>query len=439
MFGYDEITRQYYDRYKLPVMHTETNLMRVRTATRPSNWLWKQWANVLRVRNDGVPIVGFTWYSLTDQIDWDTALREENNRVNPLGLYDLDRNIRPVGEAYKQLIADWRDVLPAQSVCLTVPLILPSEYDEPVARRRRDWARRYQRRRSRTKTVVRANEPVETRGRGAKGRRRRSRVDAGVPIGFKGRRRRANPSCWSTAIATSISRSFPSRLPEVLAAAEAAGVGRMVTISTHVARVETYRALAEAHDAVFFTVGTHPHNAAEEPDVPAAEIVALSRHPRCVAIGEAGLDYHYDKSPRDVQRAVFRTHIAAARETRPAARHPRPQRRRRHDRRSSARRWGRAPSMPCCIAFPPARRLAEIGVELGFYVSFSGILTFKNSEDIREIAARRSPRSAARRDRCALSRARAASRPDRTSRPMWRIRRACSPTSSASNPTRWRS
>ena len=61
------------------------------------NWLWKQWANVLRVRNDGVPIVGFTWYSLTDQIDWDTALREENGRVNPLGLYDLDRNIRPVG------------------------------------------------------------------------------------------------------------------------------------------------------------------------------------------------------------------------------------------------------------------------------------------------------------------------------------------------------
>ena len=73
---------------------------------------------MLRVRNDGVPIVGFTWYSLTDQVDWDTALREHNGRVNPLGLYDLDRNIRPVGAAYKQLIADWRDVLPTQSVCL---------------------------------------------------------------------------------------------------------------------------------------------------------------------------------------------------------------------------------------------------------------------------------------------------------------------------------
>src|SRR5215212_3279971 len=103
------------------------------------------------------------------------------------------------------------------------------------------------------------------------------------------------------------------RLADVLAAAKAAGVGRMVTISTHVALAERYRALAEAHDAVFCTVGTHPHNAAEEPDVPASEIVDLSRHPRCVAIGEAGLDYFYDNSPRDVQQRVFRSHIAAAR------------------------------------------------------------------------------------------------------------------------------
>ena len=91
------------------------------------DWLWKEWANVLRVRNDGVPIVGFTWYSLTDQIDWDSALREKNGNVNPLGLYDLDRKIRPVGKAYKQLIAQWRDVLPTQSLCLTVPIVLPDE------------------------------------------------------------------------------------------------------------------------------------------------------------------------------------------------------------------------------------------------------------------------------------------------------------------------
>ena len=77
---------------------------------------------MLRLRNVGIPTVGFSWYSLTDQVDWDTALREQNGNVNPLGLYDLDRNIRNVGTAYKQLISDWREVLPASSVCLTVPL-----------------------------------------------------------------------------------------------------------------------------------------------------------------------------------------------------------------------------------------------------------------------------------------------------------------------------
>ena len=223
----------------------------------------------------------------------------------------------------------------------------------------------------------------------------------------------------------------------MLAAAKAAGVGRMVTISTHVARAERYRALAEAHDAVFCTVGTHPHNAAEEPDVPAAEIVALSRHPRCVAIGEAGLDYHYDNSPRDVQARVFRTHIAAARETRPAARHPRPRRRRRHDPRSSREEMGQGAFDAVLHCFSSGRRLAEIGVELGFYVSFSGILTFKRSEALREIAAP-FPASA-----CSSRPMRPTSRPSRiaavrTSRPMWRTRRGCSRTSSASSPTRWR-
>ena len=107
VFGYDEITRQYYERYLLPVMHTETNVVEGSRGDEAVYWLWKEWANVLRVRNDGVPTVGFTWYSLTDQVDWDTALREDNGRVNALGLFDLDRRIRPVGRAYRQLIADW--------------------------------------------------------------------------------------------------------------------------------------------------------------------------------------------------------------------------------------------------------------------------------------------------------------------------------------------
>lgn len=128
IFGYNVITLQYYDRYRIPVMHTETNLMQGACGNEAVNWLWKEWANVIQVRNDGVPIVGFTWYSLTDQVDWDSALREDNNNVNPLGLYDLDRNIRPVGESYKQLINEWREVLPTQSNCLHVPIVRPGAH-----------------------------------------------------------------------------------------------------------------------------------------------------------------------------------------------------------------------------------------------------------------------------------------------------------------------
>jgi TatD DNase family protein len=175
------------------------------------------------------------------------------------------------------------------------------------------------------------------------------------------------------------------RLPEVLARAKAVGVGRMVTISTHVGRFERYRALAEAHDELFFTVGTHPHNAAEEPDVAAPEIARLSQHPRCVAIGEAGLDYHYDNSPREVQRRVFRTQIAAARESGlPLVIHAREA-----DEDMIAiltEEMGRGAFDAVLHCFSSGRRLAEVGVELGFYVSFSGILTFKRSEELRAIA-----------------------------------------------------
>lgn len=129
VFGYDEITWQYYDRYRLPVMHTETNLREGPRGDEAVYWLWKEWANVLRVRNKGVPILGFTWYSLTDQVDWDSALREENNHVDPVGLYDLERRPRAVGKAYKKLIADWREVLPTQSDCLRLPLVHPSDYN----------------------------------------------------------------------------------------------------------------------------------------------------------------------------------------------------------------------------------------------------------------------------------------------------------------------
>lgn len=111
VFGWYLVTRQYYERYRRPVMHTETNMRQEDNAVA---WLWKQWQNLLCMRDEGVPVLGFTWFSLTDQVDWDTALREPNGHVNPLGLYDLDRKIRPVGEAYRSLIRefDWLSVVP---------------------------------------------------------------------------------------------------------------------------------------------------------------------------------------------------------------------------------------------------------------------------------------------------------------------------------------
>ena len=106
VLGWYLITKRYYERYYRPVMHTETNVFDSEAAPR---WLWKQWANVLRMRRDGIPVLGFTWYSLTDQIDWDTSLVEQNNRVNECGLYDLERRPRPVSSAYRQLLEAFND------------------------------------------------------------------------------------------------------------------------------------------------------------------------------------------------------------------------------------------------------------------------------------------------------------------------------------------
>jgi len=107
IFGYYVITHQYYSRYRLPIMHTETN----KTAPDSVNWLWKEWANLHRLIQDGVPVIGFTWYSLTHQVDWDTALREDRGHIHEVGLFDLDRNIMPVGRAYKRVIEQWQGLL----------------------------------------------------------------------------------------------------------------------------------------------------------------------------------------------------------------------------------------------------------------------------------------------------------------------------------------
>ena len=172
----------------------------------------------------------------------------------------------------------------------------------------------------------------------------------------------------------------------LLTRAQAAGVGLMVTISTRVKRFEEVRAIAEANANVYCSVGTHPHNASEERDVTVAELVRLAEHPKVVAIGEAGLDYHYDHSPRDVQAESFRTHIAAARETGlPLVIHAREA-----DEDIAAileeeSRHGAFPFVLHC--FTSGADLARRGLALGGYISFSGVLTFKNAEALRTIAA----------------------------------------------------
>jgi len=107
VMGWYQITKQYYRRYSKPVMHTETNVF---DADAAPTWLWKQWINILQMRSDGVPVLGFTWYSLIDQIDWDTGLAEKNGTVNACGLYDLDRKPRPVADAYRQLLGEFGQI-----------------------------------------------------------------------------------------------------------------------------------------------------------------------------------------------------------------------------------------------------------------------------------------------------------------------------------------
>jgi TatD DNase family protein len=174
-------------------------------------------------------------------------------------------------------------------------------------------------------------------------------------------------------------------LAAVLARARAAGVGLMVTISTRVRRFDELRTIVEAHDNVFCSIGTHPHNAAEEPDVTVEELVELARHPKVVAIGEAGLDYHYDHSPHDMQKKSFRTHIAAARETGlPLIIHAREADAdiARMLEEESAK--GAFPFVLHC--FTSGADLAHRGLTLGGYISFSGVVTFKNAEALRDIA-----------------------------------------------------
>jgi TatD DNase family protein len=174
-------------------------------------------------------------------------------------------------------------------------------------------------------------------------------------------------------------------LPAVLTRAREQGVGLMLSISSRVRNFPRLLAIAETHDNIFCTVGTHPHNAHEELDVTVADLVKLTQHPKVVGIGEAGLDYHYDLSPREAQMQGFKNHIAAARESGlPLVIHTR------QAEEDTARvleeEMTKGPFKALLHCFTSQQWLAEKGVELGLYVSFSGILTYKNAEDLRSTA-----------------------------------------------------
>lgn len=178
---------------------------------------------------------------------------------------------------------------------------------------------------------------------------------------------------------------FEAERDAIIERAREAGVTQMVTISTRVKRFETILAIAEKYPNVFCSVGTHPHNADEELDVTADDLVRLSAHPKVVAIGEAGLDYFYDNAPRDAQAEGLRRHIAAARTTGlPLVIHSRSADDDMAAILTEESGKGAFPFLLHCFSSGPD--LARIGVELGGYVSFSGILTFPKSEELRDIA-----------------------------------------------------
>lgn len=178
---------------------------------------------------------------------------------------------------------------------------------------------------------------------------------------------------------------FAADLHSILQRAARAGVTRLITINTRIRRFPQLLELAERFPGVSCTVGTHPHNAAEEDGISADDIVALVTHPKVVGIGEAGLDYYYDKAPREAQTRGLRTHIEASRRTNlPLVIHAR------NADADMANilevEYARGAFSAVLHCFSSGAELARRGLALGFYLSFSGILTFKNTEDLRAIA-----------------------------------------------------
>ena len=179
---------------------------------------------------------------------------------------------------------------------------------------------------------------------------------------------------------------FEGRLDEVIASAAEAGVTRMVTICTKLKNVGTVRAISEAHAPIFFAAGTHPMSAASEPLATTDDLIALSAHPKFVGIGETGLDYHYTAESAEVQKQSLRIHIAAARETGlPLIIHARDA----DDDMAKILSQEHADGAYSCVmhCFSSSKGLAQTALDLGFYLSMSGITAFPKSQELRDIFA----------------------------------------------------
>ena len=177
---------------------------------------------------------------------------------------------------------------------------------------------------------------------------------------------------------------FDEDRSETIQRARDAGVAAMVTICTRVTKFEEISAIAETDDNIWCSVGIHPHQAEEEPVVTVEDLVSRAAHPKVIAIGETGLDYYYDNSPRELQETSFRTHIAASRETGlPLIVHTRDADEDMAEILEDEMEKGAFPGVLHC--FSSGRRLAERALDIGFYISLSGIVTFKNAQDLRDI------------------------------------------------------
>ncbi len=174
---------------------------------------------------------------------------------------------------------------------------------------------------------------------------------------------------------------FAPEREAVIARARAAGVGTMLTISTRLDEFPAVRAIAETHDDIWCSVGAHPHEAADYAEISASELAAFAAHPRVIGIGETGLDYHYDHSPRELQEKAFRAHIAASHRTGlPLIVHAREA-----DAEIARILVETHPPAGVLHCFSSGRGLAEAALDLGFYISISGIVTFRNTEELRAV------------------------------------------------------